>query len=198
MSDRITIVGNVATHPECKRTPAGMAITTFRIASSKRRRDPVTGVWGDTATNYYTVSTYRGLADHAFRSLRKGERVLLTGRLRLTPWESGDKRGVSIDVDADAIGHDLLWGTTTYTKNERTPRVQEDAGSWRADDSDGAWAAPGVDHANAVITDPSGTDEIASSPQGHDESLQTGTAVTDAGEASDAEIRERVDVETPF
>ena len=43
MSDTITITGNVATPPEFKRTPAGVAITTFRVASAQRRYDRATG-----------------------------------------------------------------------------------------------------------------------------------------------------------
>lgn len=130
MSDTITIVGNVATTPENKRTQSGLSITTFRVASSQRRFDRATAAWTETGTNWYTVSAFRGLADHAFQSLRLGERVVLTGRLRLRQWDNGTKQGTSADVEVDAIGHDLLWGTTAFTK---------DADARSTD----AWAIPG-------------------------------------------------------
>lgn len=117
MSDTITITGNIATEPEHKRTPAGVAITTFRVASGQRRYDRNSGSWVDAHTNWYTVSTFRGLADHAFHSLRKGDRVVLTGRLRLREWDTGAKKGISAEIDVEAIGHDLLFGTTRFQRD---------------------------------------------------------------------------------
>jgi single-strand DNA-binding protein len=143
MSNTITITGNVATEPEHKRTSAGVAITTFRVASGLRRFDRASGAWVDAGRNFYTVSAFRSLADHAFQSLRKGDRVLLTGRLRIREWESGDRRGTAVEIDADAIGHDLLWGTTTFVKD--SPAGGERSGAATGADADAdAWAAPGV------------------------------------------------------
>ena len=126
MSDRgdtITITGNVATPPELKRTPAGVPITTFRVASGQRRYDRGAEAWTDAGTNWYTVSVFRSLADHAYQSLQKGDRVILTGRLRLREWDNGTRRGTAIEIDAEAIGHDLLWGTTTFVKDSRSATI---------------------------------------------------------------------------
>jgi single-strand DNA-binding protein len=139
--DTITITGNVATDPELKRTAAGVAITTFRVASGRRKYDRDSGTWSDSGTNWYTVSVFRMLADHAFHSLSKGDRVILTGRLRLREWDNGTRRGTAVEIDADAIGHDLLWGTTTFVKDARAAGGGGTA--WTAAPGD-AWAAPGV------------------------------------------------------
>src|SRR4029079_5343976 len=88
MNETITITGNVATEPEHKLTPGGVSITTFRIASGQRRYDRQTGGWVDGPTNWYSVSTFRSLADHAYDSLHKGDRVILTGRLKVREWET--------------------------------------------------------------------------------------------------------------
>ncbi len=152
--DTITITGNVATAPEFKRTPAGLAITTFRVASGRRRYDREAGAWTDSGTNWYTVSVFRSLADHAFESLHKGDRVILTGRLRLREWDNGTRKGTSIEIDAEAIGHDLLWGTTTFVKDPRLSAsttsgpglgAGESSSTWAVTaDGEDAWAAPGV------------------------------------------------------
>lgn len=149
MSDNITITGNVATIPECKHTAAGVPITTFRVASSQRRFDRATESWIDGHTNWYSISTFRGLAEHAFASLRKGDRVVLTGRLRVRRWESGDRQGTSVDVDADAIGHDLLWGTTTFTRAAGSPRETESTPEETVS-SGAAWRAAGDDVAEGT------------------------------------------------
>jgi len=148
MSDRgdtITVTGNVATPPELKRTPAGLAIATFRVASGQRRYDREAEAWTDAGTNWYTVSVFRGLADHAYQSLHKGDRVILTGRLRLREWDNGTRRGTAVEIDAEAIGHDLRWGTTTFAKGAHGSHPVS-GGTWTPPAAeDDAWAAPGVD-----------------------------------------------------
>ena len=147
MSDRgdtITITGNVATPPELKRTPAGVPITTFRVASGQRRYDRGAEAWTDAGTNWYTVSVFRSLADHAYQSLQKGDRVILTGRLRLREWDNGTRRGTAIEIDAEAIGHDLLWGTTTFVKDSHSATI-DPAAARPTPVGDDAWATPGID-----------------------------------------------------
>lgn len=120
MSDRITVIGNIATEPEQRRTGSGIPVTSFRLASSQRYRDAQSGEWVDGMTNWYRISVFRALGENAFASLRKGQRVIVDGRLRLKEWEAGEKRGIEIEIDADAIGPDLKWGTATF---QRTPRA---------------------------------------------------------------------------
>lgn len=119
MSDNISVTGNIATEPDYKRTPSGLAITNFRLVTSERRFDRATGAWVDGARNFYSIATFRSLAEHAFTSLKKGDRVVVSGRLRVRDWDAGAKHGTSVEIDADSVGHDLLWGTTTFHKSPR-------------------------------------------------------------------------------
>jgi single-strand DNA-binding protein len=116
MSDTITLTGFVATPPRHLVTGEGSAITSFRLASTQRRYDRRTAEWVDGETNWYTVTGFRNLATHAAASLAKGDRVLVTGRLRIRDWSSGERSGTTIEVEAEALGHDLSWGTTTFTR----------------------------------------------------------------------------------
>lgn len=147
MTDTVTITGNVGTEPEKKRTGDGVAITSFRLASPQRRFDRAAGTWVDTGTNWYSVSAFRRLGDHAFESLRKGNPVVVTGRLRIRDWDNGTKKGTDVEIDADAIGHDLRWGTSVYTKvaGPTTPEVAPDgaADAWSTDAQSVGWRAPG-------------------------------------------------------
>ena len=38
-------------------------------------------------------------------------------------WDNGTSAGTSVEIEADSIGHDLTWGTSTFT---RTVMVRED------------------------------------------------------------------------
>ena len=59
-----------------------------------------------------------GQAERLADSLAKGDRVMVTGRLRQRSWETpeGEKRSVT-EIEADEVGASLRWATA---KVERT------------------------------------------------------------------------------
>jgi single-strand DNA-binding protein len=119
MSDTITITGIVATDPRHITTEAGLDVSSFRLASGQRRYDTEANARVETETNWYTVSAFRQLAVNTTGSLQRGDHVVVTGRLRVRSWENGEKSGTNVEIQADAIGHDLAWGTTINTKTPR-------------------------------------------------------------------------------
>ncbi|MET4639970.1 single-stranded DNA-binding protein [Mycetocola sp. 2940] len=122
MTDIITVTGLVATVPFVVNQPDKVPFTSFRLASNQRYFDRRSSQWVAGDTNWYTVTAFRALAVNAAASVHKGDRVLVTGRLKVRRWESGEKSGLAVDVEADSLGHDLVWGTARY---ERT--TQRDA-----------------------------------------------------------------------
>ncbi len=128
MSDTITLTGLVATSPRHIVTTEGLAITSFRLASNQRRFDRAEGKWLDGDTNWYTVTAFRQLGTHVASSVQKGDRVLVTGRVRIRDWTTDDKSGTSIEIDAEAIGHDLTWGRATFTRSVIGSRRPADGG----------------------------------------------------------------------
>lgn len=127
MSDTITLTGLVATTPRHVTTSEGLSITSFRLASSQRRFDRSEQRWVDGDTNWYTVSTFRALATNASVSLGKGDRVIVTGRLRIRDWQDADRSGTTVEIEADTIGHDMFWGTSTFT---RVPHATASGGAF--------------------------------------------------------------------
>ena len=134
MSDTITLTGLVATTPRHLTTSEGLAITSFRLASSQRRFDRAAQKWIDADTNWYTVSAFRALATNAATSVLKGDRVIVTGRLRIRDWENTDRSGTTVEVEADTIGHDMFWGTSVFTRVSAASLDSDPA------DSQDAWA----------------------------------------------------------
>jgi len=154
MTDTITIVGNIATAPEQKVLPSGVTVTRFRVASGTRRFDRQSSAWVDGPTNWYGVSAFRGLGENAARSLHKGERVVVTGRLRLRAWENDGKRGMEAEIDADALGHDLMFGVSRYERThakhagpDEQPAPDPLSESTTGESGD-AWAPPGLAEAS--------------------------------------------------
>ncbi len=124
MTDTMTITGLVATAPRNLLTTEGYALTSFRLASNRRRFDRQQKTWVDAGTNWYTVSAYRQLATNVSNSVQKGDRVIVTGRLRIRDWEDGARKGTNIELDADSLGHDLFWGTSVFTRVIRATAVE--------------------------------------------------------------------------
>ncbi len=129
MSEFITVTGLVATTPRHLVTQDGLPITSFRLAAAHRRFDRKENKWVDGETNWYTITAFRQLAINAAGSISKGERVLITGKLRVRDWDNGERAGTSVEVEADSIGHDINWGTSVFTRTVlvREPETAEEA-----------------------------------------------------------------------
>lgn len=114
----ITVQGRLVADPVVKQGRGG-AFTTLTVAQSERhpvRGQP--GQWADSEPSYYDVSVYRGMGENAARCLRKGHPVVVTGKLRVRGFQRPDGSwGKAVEIDASALGHDLRWGVTTYTRN---------------------------------------------------------------------------------
>ncbi|WP_166983782.1 single-stranded DNA-binding protein [Paramicrobacterium fandaimingii] len=128
MADTITVTGVVGTTPHLG-DAAGTPVCNFRLATSLRRYDKQTGAWTEYGTNWYSVGAYRYLGKNVAASVRKGDRVVVTGRVRLREWSNQAGKGMTIDIDATSVGHDLTWGTTTFRKhNDTGDAVEAEAG----------------------------------------------------------------------
>ena len=128
MSEQIAVTGLVATTPRHLVTQDGLPITSFRMASANRRFDRQQNKWVDGEQNWYTVTMFRQLAINAAGSISKGERVIVVGNLRVRDWDNGERAGTSVEIEVTALGHDLTWGTATYTRTVlvREPEESED------------------------------------------------------------------------
>jgi single-strand DNA-binding protein len=90
-----TIVGNLVEDPEVRFTNNGIAVTNLRVAVTQRIQQD--GQWRDGETNFFKVNVWRGQAENLADSLAKGDRVMVTGRLRQRSWETPEGR--------QAVGH---------------------------------------------------------------------------------------------
>ena len=95
-------------------------VASFRVACTPRRYQKKTDAWVDGATQWFSVNAWRALAEHCERSLRRGDPVVVHGRLNAQVWSnSAGLEVTSYDVEAVVVGHDLNRGTSTFV---RTPR----------------------------------------------------------------------------
>ena len=114
----ITIVGNITRDPELRFTPSGQANARLGVAVNRRWQDRNSGEWQE-ATSFFDVICWRELAENVGESLKRGTRVIVTGRLEQRSWEQeGNKRSV-VEIIADEVAPSLRWATAKVEKTER-------------------------------------------------------------------------------
>ena len=97
-----------------------VSVATIRVGVTPRlKRD---GEWVDGETAWYSVTAWRTLADHVHESVRKGDAVIVHGRLRTETWTPDEGApSTTLHVEASLIGHDLTRGKSHFF---RPPRVE--------------------------------------------------------------------------
>lgn len=96
----ITIVGRVGQDP-LKLNGGGIKL---RIASNDRFKNDSTGQWEDKDTSWWTVKAWKSLAEQSFTTLKKGQEVVVVGKIYEETWKDkdGNNRN-SYSVIADTI-----------------------------------------------------------------------------------------------
>ena len=114
----ITVSGNVGGMPRTRVVASGSVVTDFRIANTPRDVDKATGQWSDGQTVWFGVSCWRSLAENVAASVKTGDRVVVTGRLRAHTWktEQGEERS-SLEISAQTIGFDLSRGKAVQERS---------------------------------------------------------------------------------
>ena len=125
MTTTTTIVGNLTLDPEIRYTRDGQATTSLGLAVNKRWKNRTTDEW-EESTSFFDVVCWRELAENVALSLTKGARVIVSGTLKQSSWEteSGETR-YKVEIVADEIGAGLRFATADIHKVQRR-EVTED------------------------------------------------------------------------
>jgi single-strand DNA-binding protein len=147
---QITIAGNLVEDPELRFTPAGQAVARFRVASTPRFRDNATGEWKDGDSLFLTCNVWRQAAENTAESLRRGMRVIVSGRLRQRSYETkeGEKRTV-YEVEVDDVGPSLR---NASAKVNRAARSNGNGGGQGVQGVQGVQGGPGGEGARAAAS----------------------------------------------
>ncbi|MFI6824322.1 single-stranded DNA-binding protein [Micromonospora sp. NPDC050187] len=115
----VTIVGNVLTAPEWRRTTqSGTLVANFKVASTARRLDRESGRWVDGNSLRVRVNCWRKLAEGVAASVMVGDPVVVAGRLYTRDWidDAGNQRTL-YELEAVTVGHDLARGRGRFLRN---------------------------------------------------------------------------------
>jgi single-strand DNA-binding protein len=99
----ITVTGNLGADPEFKKTPKGNSVTSFSIANTPRKQ--TNGEWSDGEVTWFRVFVWNHEAAGTAITLKKGDRVIVTGRFQVSNYtdKDGNERR-TLEINADGIG----------------------------------------------------------------------------------------------
>ncbi|KZM37185.1 single-stranded DNA-binding protein [Oerskovia enterophila] len=128
----VTLAGFMGTSPRLFASPTGNDFTSFRIASTTRYLDRTRGEWVDGRTIWFTVKAWRGMAQNVVASLRKGDAVVVTGRLAVDEWTSPEGPRTNLVIEASALGPDLTRGQARFSPTVHRPTTPDGAAHGQA------------------------------------------------------------------
>ncbi len=120
------VIGHVGTDVDHRKVGEGTDLSTFRLATTPRRWDRAQRAYVDGTTTWFTVQCWRSLAAHVRDSIRRGDPVLVIGRLKTEEWTKDDVRNSRIVLEATSVGHDLTRGVSAFRKAPRPVEVGSD------------------------------------------------------------------------
>ena len=123
----VTLQGNVGGDVVLRQAGEHL-VANFRIACTPRRFQRKSGEWADGETQWYSVSAWRQLGEHCSRSLRRGDPVVVQGRLTQRSYINKNNVEVAaLEVEALLVGHDLSKGVSAFTRRPTQQQPREEA-----------------------------------------------------------------------
>jgi single-strand DNA-binding protein len=119
----ISLRGFVTAEPRFwQSSPTQTPLAEIRMGHTPRRLNQATGEWEDGETSYYTIKCWRRLAVNVKGCLRKGDMILVRGKVVMRTWVDDQQRNrTQMQVEADAVGHDLAFGWSHFNRGDQSP-----------------------------------------------------------------------------
>ena len=122
MEALVQMTGHVGTEVDIR---GNGSVTAFRLACTPRVRGKG-GEYSDGNTTWIDVTCFRSLAAHVAASVRKGDPVIVIGKLRTSVWTKDGQTRERLVLEAETVGHDLSRGTAIFRKSVRTTSEPDD------------------------------------------------------------------------
>ncbi len=99
--NKALIIGNLTRDPELKSLPSGVQVATFGVATNR--------VWKDKdgakqeSTEFHNIVVFGRQAETTAQYLKKGNSVLIEGRLQTRSWEQDGQKKYRTEIVADRV-----------------------------------------------------------------------------------------------
>src|SRR3989338_9820195 len=122
--NKVMIIGNLTRDPELKAIPSGQQVCTFSVATNRVYKDK--DGQQQKATEFHNVVVWGRQAETSGQYLRKGQSVLVEGRLQTRSWDGQDgKKNYRTEIIAEKmqLGPKTSGGSTASGGTAATEQV---------------------------------------------------------------------------
>jgi single-strand DNA-binding protein len=95
------IIGNLTRDPELKALPSGMKVCSFGVATNRMFKDKDGNK--QEVVEFHNISAFSKLGELAGQYLKKGQQVLVEGRIQTRTWETNGEKKSRTEIVADNI-----------------------------------------------------------------------------------------------
>jgi single-strand DNA-binding protein len=120
--NQVALVGNITDDPELRYTQSGAALAGFTVAVSHRSKH--NGEWQDVSDGFFRCTAWRSVAENAAKSLKKGQRVMVIGKLIQRSFETEGQKRTVVEIQVQHVGPDLQFATAQVEKATSTEEKQ--------------------------------------------------------------------------
>jgi len=99
--NKVTIIGNLTRDPELKATPSGMQVVNLGVATNRVWRDKEGNK--QEAVEYHNIVAFGRQAENIAQFLRKGNSLLVEGRLQTRSWEADGVKKYKTEIVAENV-----------------------------------------------------------------------------------------------
>ena len=121
MTTQVTVIGNLTRDPELRFTAKGDAVATLSVAVNERVKER--DGWVDGEPSFYDVTAWKQLGENAAERLRKGDRIVIIGKMKIEKYETkeGEQRQKPV-ITADEIAESIRFKGIGAPANADAPR----------------------------------------------------------------------------
>ena len=121
----VTLVGRAAAHPQVSVGSTGDRVS-FRVVATERYFDKAINDWVSGDEFGVTVVCWRTLGTAVLTTVRKGDPVIVSGRIATRRFEKDGSTQYYTEVKADFVGLDVAKAGSRFTRTPMEPRESGD------------------------------------------------------------------------
>ncbi len=99
--NKVIIAGNLTRDPELRALPSGANVCQFGVATNRVYKDKDGNK--QEATEYHNIVVFGRQADTSAQYLKKGQQVLVEGRLQTRSWDKDGQKQYRTEIVADRV-----------------------------------------------------------------------------------------------
>jgi single-strand DNA-binding protein len=94
--NKVIIAGRITKDPEKRASNSGVSITTFSVATNHKTKDK-------EQVEFHNVVAFSGTADAIANYMKKGNEILVEGRLQTSSWEKDGVKKYKTEIIAEKV-----------------------------------------------------------------------------------------------